>query len=186
VGRVSIQTVRVEGQAPSIRLLNSIGKDLLDVVPARDEFWVVHDMQDPGGPYTYYGLVHASPLPSPLLLVVYWYGTATDCGFKTALVGAIDGKLKVLTPDLPTFFTRGGAYLEAHSNGFPARLTIAAERYQANDVHYKGPSIMAVYTYNYDAESGMFKLVKLEELPTAKVKLKGENLLLAIPNLPGC
>lgn len=186
LGSVSVHTVRAKGEVPYVDLLTPTGKKLLRVEPETDKFWVVQDVSDATGPHIYYGVLHPAGLPEPLLLVVVRYVFASDCGYTPVLVGAQNGNLQVLTPKLERFLTRGGAYLEAASNGRPAQLTIVTERYQEKDVHSDGPSKMAVYRYDFDANAGKFVLVNREEVPTNKVKSKGENLLLAIPEIATC
>jgi hypothetical protein len=138
------------------------------------------------GPHIYYGVLHTAGLPDPTVLVVDRYLYADDCGITPALVGVWNGRLQVLTPKLPQSLTRGGAYLKDGSDDRPAKLTVVAERYQSGDVHVDGPSKMAVYEYNFDTNSGKFVLIKHKEVPNDAVKINGNDLALAIPELGSC
>jgi len=186
VGQVSIRTVRVKGAVPSIDLLNGSGRVLLHVAPETGDFWKVQDIKDETGSHIFYGTLHVAGLPDPLLLVVTEYVFADDCGYTPALVGAVDGKLRILTPELQRFTTRGGAFLKPASNGHPARLSIVVGNYLKGDSHTGGPSRVTVYTYDFDEQAKKFLPVKSSDIPTEQLKVDGENIISAIPALASC
>jgi len=186
LGQVSIHAVRAKGRVPYVDFAAPDGKQLLRLEPETDKFFQVYDVKDVTGPHIYYGVLHIAGLPDPAVLVVDRYVFADDCGVTPALVGVWKGRLQVLTPKLPGFETRGGAYLQRGSNARQARLTIAAERYQNKDAHADGPSKMAIYEYTFDANAGKFVLMKQKEIPTDDLKVQGEDLLRVIPELGTC
>lgn len=186
VGQVSIHSVRVKGAAPSIDLLNESGEKILQVAPETGDFFKVGDVRDAMGPQIAYGTMHVAGLPDPLLLVVTVYYFADDCGYTPALVGAVDGKLRILTPELQRFTTRGGAFLKPASNGHPARLSIVVGHYVNGDTHIAGPSRVTVYRYVYDEQAKRFVPVRSSDIPTKQLKMDGENIISAIPALASC
>jgi hypothetical protein len=186
LGQVLIHPVRENGAVPYVDFFASTGERLLRVEPETGNFWKVDDVQDATGSHIYYGALHLSDLPDPLVLVVLQYGFASDCGYTPALVGVRNGRLEVLTPKLERFLTRGGAYWKKASSGHPAQLTIIAERYRSGEVHVNGPSKVAVYRYSFDAGTGKFVLIQQEIIPVDKLKVEGESLLATIPGLTDC
>ena len=64
----------------------------------------------------------------------------------------------------------------ANGNG-PITLTVTSERYQwEKDVHYMGPSRMAVYVYTYDSSQGRFVETRQTEVNSNDLRVSGENL----------
>jgi hypothetical protein len=186
LGPVSIHAVRAKGSVPYVDFVAQDSKQLLRVEPETDKFWQVYDVRDATGPCIYYGVLHVAGLPDPLVFVADRYVYADDCGVTPVLVAVSGGNLQVLTPKLPEFWTRGGAYLRPGSNGQPTGLTVVAERYQNKDVHADGPSKMAIYEYTFDSNAGKFVLIGHKEIPTDDVRVEGKNLSLTIPELGTC
>jgi len=100
-------------------------------------------------------VLHRPGLPDPLVVALAMSPGGSDCRYRVALFGEVQGHVAELTPELSDHLTRGGDLLVRDATG-DWTLTVLSERYQANDVHVNGPSRMAVFSYAYDKSLGKF------------------------------
>jgi hypothetical protein len=122
-------------------------------------------------------VLHEKGLPDPLIVTVARRAGGSDCAYSPALFGEFNGKISQLTPNLPDFLTRGGILLTELSKDSPAILTIESERYQRDDVHYMGPSRMAIYSYRYSADQGKFVLNTKKEVAISRLLVPGKDIM---------
>jgi hypothetical protein len=97
--------------------------------------------------------------------------------YNSALFGEVHGLLSELSPELPDHWERGLILLSEGAPGNSRALTVTSERYQANDVHYKGPSRTAVYRYVYDPSQGKFMESQHIEVNSNDLHAVGEDLI---------
>jgi hypothetical protein len=100
-------------------------------------------------------VLHRSGLPDPLIVALAMSPGGSDCRYRVALFGEVQGRVTELTPELHDHYTRGGDLLAKDAVG-DWTLTLYSERYQVNDVHVNGPSRMALFVYTYDKSQGKF------------------------------
>ncbi|MGO4210201.1 hypothetical protein AB4Y89_23415 [Terriglobus sp. 2YAB30_2] len=147
----------------------------MDAVIGEGEDW--REIVDKGDPQhhlleEYVVAFHRQGLPDPLLIVMAKYPGGSDCRYKPALFGEVDGRVTQLTSAIPDYDTRGGAFLYTRAGS--TVLTVTSERYQEHDVHYLGPSRMAVYRYAWDG--ARFILKSKAQVSTDAVRTPGEKL----------
>ena len=120
-------------------------------------------------------VLHRPGLPDPLIVALARRQGGSDCGYNSAIFGEVNGRLLELTPSLPDHWMRGQVVLSRSREG-QFKLTVTSERYQPKDVHYAGPSRMALYVYSYDREQGKFVEVRHSEVNSDDLHEAGEDL----------
>jgi hypothetical protein len=156
------------------------GKVLLNTQVGEGDYWKEFVLKD--DPHHLdmeirFLVLHRAGLPDPLIVALAKRYGGSDCGLDSALIGDVGGRLSELTPSLPDFFLRGGLFLSGANGNGPITLTVTSERYQwEKDVHYMGPSRMAVYVYTYDSSQGRFVETRQTEVNSNDLRVSGENL----------
>lgn len=184
-GKVEVLTEVAQGRHPRI-LFRSVqtSKVLLDATVGTEGIWrEIVDKDDPEHHVIDEVLVslHRPGLPDPLVVSMARYGGGSDCPYKPVLFGEVAGSIAQLTPNIPNYETRGGIFL---STGAEITLTVVSERYQEHDVHYSGPSRMAVYRYVWNGSR--FLLKSQAQVPTDAVHVSGERLDDLFVDVLGC
>ncbi len=158
-GDVMVAAVAKQGELPHLLFRSPSSAQVLfdSDVGSGPEWASPIDRSDPG--WVAYKLrfivLHRSGLPDPLVVALAISPGGSDCRYRIALFGEVQGRVTALTPELHDHWSRGGDLLAKDSRG-DWKLTVYSERYQANDVHVNGPSRMAVFVYAYDKSHGTF------------------------------
>jgi len=124
-------------------------------------------------------------LPDPLVVALAINPGGSDCAYRSALFGEVQGRITQLTPELQDHYTRGGDFLtkDASENW---KLTVYSERYQPNDVHVNGPSRMAVFDYTYDTSRHRFVQSGHGETNYSDIYANANNLLRIFGDFATC
>ena len=130
-------------------------------------------------------VLHRQGLPDPLVAALGMSPGGSDCRYRVALFGEIQGHVTELTPELGDHLTRGGDLLAQDANG-NWKLTVYSERYQANDVHVNGPSRMAVFVYTFDTSLGKFVETSHRDTPYGDLSDSDPNLVRLFGDLAQC
>lgn len=129
--------------------------------------------------------LHRAGLPDPLVVALARRQGGSDCMYNSALFGEVNGQLSELSPSLPDHLARGQVLLSNDNSGKPI-LTVTSERYQAHDVHYTGPSRMAVYVYTDDSVQGKFVETSHNEVMADQLHVTGESLVSLFGDFAQC
>ncbi len=180
-GPVSIEGIVKQGAHPRLVFHSQqTGQLLLDAQVGKSEYWKEFvDKYQPNdlNMSIRFLVLHRIGLPDPLILALVREQGGSDCGYNSALFGEVDGRLSELTPSLPDHWFRGQTLLSSGTSGGPITLTVTSERYQAKDVHYTGPSLIAVYVYTYDSSQGKFVEARRTEVKSDDLHSTGEDLI---------
>lgn len=181
LGPVLVQALAPKGDYPQLQFKSvQSQKLLLRGNLANSEGWKSWDGtngKEPMDVIVGFIILHESGLPDPLVIGFAEAPGGSDCSYTASLFGEVEGKLSQLTPMLPTHETRGGIFLSKPTSKGRITLSVTSERYNWDtDVHYLGPSRMAVFTYMYDGAQGRFVKSGETEVKTDKLSVSGEDL----------
>ncbi len=158
-GDVIVTSNAKQGGLPHLtfRFLNDARVPLTSSIGSGTEWASPIDRSDPDwvADKLSFIVLHRTGLPDPLIVALAISPGGSDCRYRVALFGEVQGLVSELTPELHDHWTRGRDLLAKDANG-DWTLTEYSERYQANDVHVNGPSRMAVFVYAYDKSLGKF------------------------------
>jgi hypothetical protein len=179
-GPILVRAVVKQGDHPRLSFRSErTGEVVLNADVGKPSEWTEPvDKSDPKHLSTSVGFIvlHRQGLPDPLIVALARAQGGSDCSYNSALVGEVSGKLMRLTPDLPDHETRGNVWLSSESPG-TTTLTVTSERYLDSDVHYKGPSRMAVSVYRYEPSEGRFVELRGAEVDSTDLHVSGEDVM---------
>lgn len=199
VGTVTVNALEPEGHLPQILITEaSAGRQLLltDVGTSagkkRDSYDVMHHDRCPMCPRVRFRVREVVGMPSPLIFAIAMWPGTSDCTYYATVIGAVNGQLKVLTPDQLWSNVEGGFYV----GDLGTRRGYGLVRWNfvwGDEAHYQ-PHRYEVSIFRFDAAESCFKLVQKTtshrkyhtgEEWLAEMGLNCRNVLRDFPDL-GC
>jgi hypothetical protein len=198
LGTVSVKALEPEGHLPQILITERpAGRQLLltDVGTSDPEgrhSYVIHHDWRASCPRVRFRVQNVTGMPSPLILAIAIRPGGSDCRYAATIIGAVDGQLKVLTPDQLWSNAEGGFYV----GDLGRRRGYGLVRWNfvwGDEAHYQ-PHRYEVSIFRFDAAESRFKLVQKTtshrkyhtgEEWLAEMGLNCRNVLRNFPDL-GC
>ena len=164
VGTVAVKALEPEGHLPQILIAEtSTGRQLLltDVGtsdPEGRQSYVIHHDWRAGCPRVRFRVQNVMGMPSPLIVAVGLRPGVSDCRYAATIVGAVNGQLRVLTPDQLWSNVEGGFYI-GDLGRWGGYGLVRWNLVWGDEAHYQ-PHRYEVSIFRFDAAESRFKLVQ--------------------------
>ena len=198
IGVVRVEAVEPQGGLPKMMFSEAstsrklFAADVGASDPGQLSFYVIRHDFGMMSPRMRFHTLRVAEMPSPLIFAVVMRPGGSDCLYAAALIGAVKGQLRVLTPEQLWTNVEGGFYVGSLNSKFGTGLV--RWNYIWGDEAHSQPHRYEMSIFHFDATDSRFKLVQSvasehrfdtsEEFLTT-LGLHVRNLLSTFPDL-GC